>query len=56
MHQIDKLHTENKSDTGFIVGHEECHVAPLIWPLFGDNYETQLGHALTNWLCERLRI
>ncbi|KAJ5335063.1 hypothetical protein N7452_007466 [Penicillium brevicompactum] len=31
------------SDTTFIVGQKECHVAPLIWPLFGDDHETQQG-------------
>ncbi|KAL3445813.1 Alpha/Beta hydrolase protein [Aspergillus insuetus] len=42
------------SETTFIVGQNECHIAPLIWPLFGDKTETKQGLALRSWLIERL--
>ena len=40
--------------TTFIIGRKECHIAPLIWPLFGENHETQQGLLLKNWLRETL--
>jgi acetyl esterase/lipase len=43
-------------DTTLVVGQSECHIAPLIWPLFGDRHETQQGAALKSWLSERLRV
>ncbi|KAJ5278683.1 hypothetical protein N7478_004055 [Penicillium angulare] len=46
--------SESNPDTTFVAGQEECHVAPLIWPLFGDKHETQQGAALKHWLCNRL--
>lgn len=41
-------------NTTFIIGRKECHIAPLIWPLFGENHETQQGLLLKNWLRETL--
>ncbi|KAJ5106223.1 epsilon-lactone hydrolase [Penicillium angulare] len=46
--------SKSNPDTAFVVGQDECHVAPLIWPLFGDKHETQQGAALKHWLCDRL--
>ncbi|KAL3455601.1 Alpha/Beta hydrolase protein [Aspergillus heterothallicus] len=46
---------KSNPDTTLVVGQNECHVAPLIWPLFGDKRETQQGAALKSWLGERLR-
>ncbi|KAL3442280.1 Alpha/Beta hydrolase protein [Aspergillus insuetus] len=48
--------SKSNPDTTFVVGQDECHIAPLIWPLFGDRHETQQGAALKSWLCDRLRV
>ncbi|KAL2830832.1 Alpha/Beta hydrolase protein [Aspergillus cavernicola] len=37
---------KSNPDTTLVVGERECHVAPLIWPMFGDFHETELEHAL----------
>jgi acetyl esterase/lipase len=42
-------------NTTLVVGENECHVAPLIWPMFGDSHETEQERALKCWLLERLR-
>jgi acetyl esterase/lipase len=52
-YHADKLQKVN-SEATFIVGQNECHVAPLIWPLFGDKNETKQGLALKSWLIETL--
>ncbi|KAF3391102.1 hypothetical protein DPV78_011077 [Talaromyces pinophilus] len=49
-----KKFSKRNFNTALIVGRNECHVAPLIWPLFGENRETQQGLALKSWLRERL--
>ncbi|KAH1450499.1 hypothetical protein KXX13_004109 [Aspergillus fumigatus] len=41
-------------DTALVIGERECHVAPLVWPMFGDYHETQQERALKHWLLERL--
>ncbi|GIJ91023.1 hypothetical protein Asppvi_009988 [Aspergillus pseudoviridinutans] len=41
-------------DTTLVIGERECHVAPLVWPMFGDYHETQQARALKHWLLERL--
>ncbi|KAE8139372.1 Alpha/Beta hydrolase protein [Aspergillus pseudotamarii] len=51
-----KKFSKVKPETTLIVGQNECHVAPLIWPLFADKHETEQGLALKAWLIERLRI
>ena len=43
-------------ETTLIVGRNECHIAPLIWPLFADKHETEQGLALTAWLIDRLHM
>ncbi|KAJ5217922.1 uncharacterized protein N7498_000021 [Penicillium cinerascens] len=43
-------------ETTFIVGQNECHIAPLIWPLFADRRETYQGRAMKSWLVDRLRL
>ncbi|KAL3487469.1 Alpha/Beta hydrolase protein [Aspergillus germanicus] len=48
--------SKSNLDTTLVVGHGECHIAPLIWPLFGDKHETQQGAALKSWLADRLRV
>ncbi|KAL2813775.1 Alpha/Beta hydrolase protein [Aspergillus cavernicola] len=48
--------SKSNPDTTFVVGRKECHIAPLIWPLFGDKHETQQVSVLKSWLSERLRI
>lgn len=45
-----------KSETTLVVGRNECHIAPLIWPLFTDKHETEQGLALKAWLIDRLRM
>ncbi|PLB46295.1 putative epsilon-lactone hydrolase [Aspergillus steynii IBT 23096] len=46
---------KSNPDTTLVIGQNECHVAPLIWPLFYDSHETEQGLALKGWLNERLR-
>jgi hypothetical protein len=55
---IDFTDVSQKSnpDTTLVVGHGECHIAPLIWLLFGDRHETQQAAALKSWLSDRLRV
>lgn len=43
-------------ETTFVVGPNECHIAPLIWPLFADKHETHQGRAMKSWLIDRLRL
>ncbi|KAB8229953.1 putative epsilon-lactone hydrolase [Aspergillus alliaceus] len=45
---------KSNPDTTLVIGEQECHVAPLVWPMFGDPRETQQEHALKHWLLERL--
>lgn len=45
---------EANHDTALVIGERECHVAPLVWPMFGDYHETQQERALKHWLLERL--
>ncbi|GKZ36253.1 hypothetical protein AbraIFM66950_007250 [Aspergillus brasiliensis] len=47
--------SKSNPDTTLVIGRNECHIAPLIWPLFNDYHETEQGSALKSWLCERLR-
>ncbi|OJJ54979.1 hypothetical protein ASPSYDRAFT_1160139 [Aspergillus sydowii CBS 593.65] len=51
-----KKFSKMKSETTLIVGRNECHIAPLIWPLFADKHETEQGLALKAWLIDRLRM
>ncbi|OJJ68113.1 hypothetical protein ASPBRDRAFT_210028 [Aspergillus brasiliensis CBS 101740] len=48
--------SKSNPDTTLVIGRNECHIAPLIWPLFNDYHETEQGSALKCWLCERLPI
>ncbi|CRG88079.1 hypothetical protein PISL3812_05106 [Talaromyces islandicus] len=48
--------SKSNTDTTLVIGQNECHIAPLIWPFFKDNHETQQGLAMMSWLRERLRI
>ncbi|KAH8703915.1 putative epsilon-lactone hydrolase [Talaromyces proteolyticus] len=50
-----KTFSKVNPETTLIIGRNECHIAPLVWPMFGDKHETQQGLALKNWLGERLR-
>ncbi|CAI7657733.1 unnamed protein product [Penicillium discolor] len=50
---FSKFEKFNPNST-LVVGKNECHVAPLIWPLFGDFHETEQESALKHWLLERL--
>ncbi|KAJ0413199.1 Alpha/Beta hydrolase protein [Aspergillus carlsbadensis] len=50
------MFSKSNPDTTLVVGQGECHIAPLMWPLFGDRHETQQGAALKSWLSERLRV
>ncbi|KAJ5875957.1 uncharacterized protein N7529_001541 [Penicillium soppii] len=45
---------KSNPNTTIVVGRNECHVAPLIWPLFGDFHETEQESAIKHWLIERL--
>ncbi|GFF39465.1 hypothetical protein IFM58399_05586 [Aspergillus lentulus] len=45
---------KSNPDTTLVIGERECHVAPLVWPMFGDYHETQQEQALKHWLLERL--
>ncbi|KAJ5965244.1 hypothetical protein N7481_011958 [Penicillium waksmanii] len=45
---------KSNPDTTLVIGERECHVAPLIWPMFGDFHETEQEIALKHWLLERL--
>lgn len=38
----------------FEIGKHECHIAPLIWPLFGDTRETEQGRAIKDWMKAKL--
>ncbi|KAJ6022570.1 uncharacterized protein N7446_012920 [Penicillium canescens] len=50
---FSKFETFNPNST-LVVGKSECHVAPLVWPLFGDFHETEQETALKHWLFQRL--
>ncbi|KAF2009025.1 putative epsilon-lactone hydrolase, partial [Aaosphaeria arxii CBS 175.79] len=45
-----KYQVSTHNDTTIAIGAGECHVAPLIWPLFGDRHEIKQGQALKRWL------
>ncbi|KAH6874361.1 putative epsilon-lactone hydrolase [Thelonectria olida] len=44
-----------RNETTFVVANDECHIAPLIQPIFGDFRETHQGQAIRDWLIEELR-
>jgi hypothetical protein len=48
------LRQKSNPDTTLVIGINECHIAPLIWPMFGDFHETEQEIALKHWLIERL--
>lgn len=45
---------KSNTDTTFVIGEKECHIAPIIWPMFGDKHETHQVRALKDWLKARL--
>ncbi|WEW56695.1 hypothetical protein PRK78_002143 [Emydomyces testavorans] len=50
---VDKLKSVVPNVT-YVVGHDEPHNAPFIYPLIGDTSATQQGKALRSWLSARL--
>ncbi|KAI1638667.1 alpha/beta hydrolase fold protein [Biscogniauxia mediterranea] len=46
---VDKF-KEAGNEVTYVVAQNECHIAPLIWPEFGDMRETQQGQAVKSWL------
>jgi hypothetical protein len=45
---------KSNTETTFVIGEKECHIAPIIWPMFGDKHETHQVRALKDWLKARL--
>lgn len=44
----------NPDTTTFVVGKNECHVAPIVEPMLMDTTETEQGKAIKSWLKARL--
>lgn len=44
----------NPDGTTFVIGKNECHIAPIINLKFGDTSETQQGQAITAFLKAKL--
>lgn len=45
---------KSNTEATFVIGEKECHIAPIIWPMFGDKHETHQVRALKDWLKARL--
>lgn len=37
------------------VGKDEVHIAPIVWPMFGDRKETETGAKIKEWMLKNLR-
>ncbi|KFY84896.1 hypothetical protein V500_08900 [Pseudogymnoascus sp. VKM F-4518 (FW-2643)] len=46
---VTKFRVTNPNIT-YMTGEHECHIAPIIWPVFGDFRETKQGRAITDWM------
>lgn len=33
-----------------VIGKDEVHIAPIVWPMFGDNHETEQGKAIKKFM------
>ncbi|PVH77428.1 putative epsilon-lactone hydrolase [Cadophora sp. DSE1049] len=46
--------TASNLETTFVVARNECHIAPIVWPAFGDLHETEQEKAIKAWMKSNL--
>lgn len=54
LRQLTLDYQTHKPNVEYMVATGESHVAPIIWPVFGDNHETETGRNIVKWLHDRL--